>query len=401
MSRWTASHAKSCDRRQRDYHQEVRLETVTYTGSGGWSSPLPTSLDSPQTLVLAFGPSELLDDAAPLRELTAAFPSSLVTGCSTGGAVLGTKMLDHTIVVSIARFERSTIRMASRVVSEGGASHDVGAGLAGELMAPGLRGVFVLSDGLIVNGSELAEGFNSALPDDVVVTGGLAGDDERFLRTWVLQAGGAEQHRVTAIGFYGDHVRFEFGSRGGWDIFGRERRVTRSEGSTVFEIDGQPALDLYKNYLGDFAGGLPATGLLFPLALLRDEQDRDPVVRTLLGIDEAARALRFAGNVPQGALVRLMRTNLDRIIDAATDAAEQARGDHPGEARVLSIAVSCVGRRWVLGQRTDEELENVLAELPPATAQAGFYSYGELSPRSQGRCDLHNQTMTLTTISER
>lgn len=379
----------------------MRLETLTYTGSGGWSSPLPTALDSPQTLVLAFGPSELFDDPAPLRDVAAAFPQSIVTGCSTGGAVVGTKVVDHTISLSVVRFEHSSLRIASMLVPTMAESRAVGATLARELSVPGLRGIFVLSDGLIVNGSELAAGFNSALPDDVMVTGGLAGDDERFARTWVLHRGETQQHRVTAIGFYGDDVLFQFGSRGGWDIFGRERRVTKSDGPVLFEIDGQPALELYKKYLGDYASGLPATGLLFPLALLRDEHDTDPVVRTLLGIDEATHSLRFAGNVPQGALVRLMRTNLDRLIDGATDAAEQARGTHAGDAHVLSVAISCVGRRWVLGQRTDEELESVLAELPPATAQTGFYSYGELSPRTEGRCDLHNQTMTLTTISER
>ena len=378
----------------------MQIATLNYTRADGWSAPFPSQLDSPRTLVLAFGASELFDHHAPFAALRDAFPSSLVTGCSTGGTIVGAKVVDHQIVVAVTKFDHTNIRIASLPVTATPASREVGEELGRALAAPDLRGVLVLSDGVMVNGSNLAAGFNAVLPAGVVVTGGLAGDDERFERTWILHEGRPETERVTALGFYGADVMFQAGSNGGWDIFGRERLVTKSENNVLYEIDGQPALDLYKKYLGDYASGLPATGLLFPLALLRDINDRDPIVRTLLGIDEATHSLRFAGNVPEGAMVRLMHTNLDRLIDGATDAAEQARGSHE-DRPVLSVAISCVGRRWVLGERTEEELENVLAELPPNTTQLGFYSYGELSPRREGPCDLHNQTMTLTTISER
>ncbi len=379
----------------------MQIVTLTYTRAAGWSAPIPAALDSPHTLVLAFGASDLFDHHEPFRALADAFPASIVTGCSTSGTVLGAKVVDHLLAVAVVRFDRVALRAVLLPVTVTSASHDVGSSLGQQLQAPDLRGVLVLSDGVIVNGSDLAAGLNAVLPSSVVVTGGLAGDDDRFMRTWILHNGRPEVERVTALGFYGDHVQFQAGSKGGWDIFGRERTVTKSDGNILLELDGQPALDLYKKYLGDFASGLPATGLLFPLAILRDMDDQDPIVRTLLGIDEEARSLRFAGNVPQGAMVRLMHTNLDRLIDGATDAAEQARGPHGEDAPVLSVAISCAGRRWVLGDRTDEELENVLAELPSNTTQLGFYSYGELSPRRQGPCDLHNQTMTLTTISER
>jgi hypothetical protein len=59
-----------------------------------------------------------------------------------------------------------------------------------------------------------------------------------------------------------------------------------------------------------------------------------------------------------------------------------------------------VGRRLVLGSRTEEEIEATLEVLPKGTQQIGFYSYGEISPYTAGTCDLHNQTMTLTTLSE-
>jgi hypothetical protein len=320
--------------------------------------------------------------------------------------VQGAKVHDETLLVTCLQFDKTSVRAASLPVSTSADSRAVGVALGRQLATDGLAAVFVLSDGLIVNGSELIAGLNEAEPESVLITGGLAGDGDRFERTWVLLDRRPTQGVVTSVGFYGSNVVVRHGSRGGWDIFGRERRVTRSDGNVVYELDGQPALQLYKTYLGELATGLPATGLLFPLALLReagDTGDGEPIVRTLLGIDEAAQSLIFAGNVPEGALARLMRTNLDRLVDGAADAAERARGAeaHGHRGPVLSIAISCVGRRMVLGERIDEELEAVLEQLLPGIVQVGFYSYGELSPFATGRCDLHNQTMTLTTLSER
>ena len=385
-----------------DRGARVKIDRLTYTLGSGWSGSGALASDGPQTLVLAFGESRLLDDPSPLHELSAQFPASVVLGCSVAGVVVGAKVFDETLLVSVTEFERTTLRSAVTQVETVAESRAAGVALGAQLAGDGLVAVFVLSDGLIVNGSELIDGLNATLPDHVLITGGLAGDGARFERTWVLHTREPRQGAVTAVGFYGDAITVRHGSRGGWDIFGLERRVTRSSGNVVYEIDGKPALELYKLYLGDLAGGLPATGLLFPLALLRDVDDADPVVRTLLGVNEAEQSLRFAGNVPEGALVRLMRTNLDRLVDGAADAAERASGAgaHEGGAPVLSIAVSCVGRRLVLGERTDEELESVMEQLPSGTEQVGFYSYGELSPRSTGRCDLHNQTMTITTFSE-
>jgi hypothetical protein len=242
----------------------------------------------------------------------------------------------------------------------------------------------------------LGAGLNAELPDEVVVTGGLAGDGDRFERTWVLFANDCTDHAVAAVGLYGAHVDVGHGSRGGWDIFGPQRRITRSEGNVLYELDGRPALELYKHYLGDRASGLPATALLFPLALKGSGEEL--IVRTVLAVDEEAQSMVFAGDVPEGALAQLMRANFDRLIEAASTAARDAMAGGP----TLSVAISCVGRRLILGERTEEELEATLGSLPEGSRQIGFYSYGEISPLvSAGSCTLHNQTMTLTTIRER
>jgi hypothetical protein len=175
-----------------------------------------------------------------------------------------------------------------------------------------LRHLFVLSDGLLVNGSALVEGLKSALPEDVTVTGGLSGDGDRFQETLVVLDGPPESGIIAAVGFYGEHLKVGFGSLGGWDPFGPERRITRSRENVLYELDGKSALDLYKKYLGEHAEGLPSTGLLFPLSL-RTREGETGVVRTILSIDEAENSLTFAGDVPEGAYARLMMANFDRV----------------------------------------------------------------------------------------
>lgn len=375
------------------------VRTVSFDGKA-WSEALP-ALDSERTLVLVFGASELDDPRAALAELARAYPSSHVVGCSSAGEIFGTKVFDDSLAVAVARFEHSSLATAYASVETAGDSHAAGQAIARALAKPGLRAILLLSDGLNVNGSELVRGV-SEVGKDVVVTGGLAGDGSRFKQTWVLKDGQAASKVVSAVGFYGDRLAVGHGSKGGWDKFGPERKVTRSEGNVLFELDGEPALQLYKNYLGDRAQGLPATGLLFPLALRADAQDDKALVRTILAVDEAQQSLTFAGDVPQGYLVQLMRANFDRLIGAAGDAAQMTKETMGSEhSSTLAIAISCIGRRLVLGERVEEELEAAIDVLPKGAKQVGFYSYGEISPYATGSCDLHNQTMTLTTIAER
>jgi len=227
----------------------------------------------------------------------------------------------------------------------------------------------------------------------------LTGDGPRFERTYVCLDGPSEAHNVVAVGFYGAELRVGIGSMGGWDPFGPERRVTRSEGNVLYELDGQPALALYEKYLGEHAAALPASGLLFPLAV-RAEGEASAVVRTILAVDRTRGSLTFAGDVPQGHFARLMHANFDRLVDGAAGAARcsMTLGAEPAE---LAILISCVGRKLVLQQRVEEEVESVRGILGADAVMTGFYSYGEISPFTpEARCELHNQTMTITALSE-
>ncbi|MGE3544313.1 MAG: FIST N-terminal domain-containing protein [Kofleriaceae bacterium] len=370
---------------------------------GSWDQPLP-ELDSPRTMVLAFGAPELADDPKVFQELARTYPRSLVVGCSSAGEIYGATVRDRSLAVTVTRFERTDLQLAALEVASKADSYGTGYQLAKKLSAkPGLRGVLVLSEGLQVNGSELIRGLNAVLDESVVVTGGLSGDGAAFKRTWVAVGDKVNTNVVAAIGFYGDYITIGHGSKGGWDKFGPERVVTRSEGNIVYELDGRPALQLYKEYLGERAKDLPASGLYFPLAVRASGDNEKFVVRTVLGVDHTANSLTFAGDIPEGYRAQLMKANFDNLIDGAGAAGSMtsATGAAPINTDSLVVAISCVGRRVVLGERTEEEVEAVRDAVRSDRARiTGFYSYGEISPFATGHCDLHNQTMTLTVFSE-
>jgi hypothetical protein len=280
-------------------------------------------------------------------------------------------------------------------------SYDAGIQLAESLKKENLKSIIVLSDGLAVNGSSLVEGLKKNLHSSVIITGGLAGDGCDFKSTWILNEGKPVHKSITAIGLYGNDIEIGYGSKGGWDIFGPERLITSSKDNILYEIDGQPALQIYKNYLGDKAKDLPSSGLLFPLAIREQPLSKIEVVRTILAIDEKNQSIIFAGNIPQGWYAQLMKANFDRLIEGASIAGHLATSQIHMTPDTLNLAISCVGRRLVLGERSEEEVEASLETLGKDATLIGFYSYGEISPSGLGSCDLHNQTMTLTTIGEK
>lgn len=384
----------------------MELETFQYKTGEGWSIQSFPKMDSEQTLILVFAAPEFQENLAPIQELAKHYPHSKMIGCSTAGEITGPYIFDHSLSIAIAKFKDTPINIVKTNIESPRNSLSTGKQIAKALHKKDLKSIFVLSDGLQVNGSELVKGLNVVSNDQIVITGGLAGDGKFFKNTWVLFNGQIYTHHVVAVGFYGDHIQVEHASRGGWDIFGPERRITRSKNNILYELDNKPALALYKEYLGDRAEGLPATGLLYPLAIRKNTGDSKQLVRTILAVNENEQSLTFAGDVPTGYLAQLMRANFDRLISSASEAGDivnqsilNQKNNHLDPS--LLIAISCVGRRLLLGERTEEETESVLEAMPKDTKQVGFYSYGELSPYATGKCDLHNQTMTLTAISEK
>jgi hypothetical protein len=377
----------------------MKIEQTRWSENKNWTPTPPGKLGADAQLVLLFGSPACLKKTALRDDIQNAYPNAHRIGCSTAGEISGTEVTDETLVVTAIAFENTPLHGVSLKRGEVDGSFQAGEKLAKSLPHEGLVHVLVISDGQNVNGSELVAGLTRHLPQGVTLTGGLAGDGDRFQETLVLWDGPPEPDRIAVIGLYGDHIKVGFGSMGGWDPFGPERLITRSDGNILYELDGQPALDLYKKYLGEHARNLPASGLLFPLSLRTAAGEN--VVRTILGVNEAEHSLTFAGDMPQELHARFMMANFDRLIDGAIGAAQTSYEAIGNTAPELALLISCVGRKLVLKQRIEEEVEGVRDTLGNDTILAGFYSYGEISPFTpSATCELHNQTMTITTLSE-
>lgn len=379
----------------------MKIEQSIYSDAKGWIKMSDANLGDLASLVFLFGSKDLLKDQQYIDYIKAAYPFAQVVGCSTSGEIYQEEVFNNNIVCTAIWFENTRIEIVSQHIHSMDDSYMVGEKLAESLKKEQLVHIMILSEGLNINGSELTKGLNNHLNHKIPVTGGLAGDQANFAETVIVHNQAGEKNLVLAIGFYGEHLQVGYGSMGGWDSFGVDREVTRSKGNILYELDGQPALELYKRYLGDHAADLPASALLFPLSL-RLKNLETSLVRTVLSVNEADGSMVFAGDLPQGEYVRLMKANFDRLIDGAKGAADMSKISLDISHPDLAILISCVGRKLVLKQRVEEELEIIREVMGPGTKMTGFYSYGEICPMKpfEQNCELHNQTMTITLFKE-
>lgn len=379
----------------------MKIQQKKYSQQNGWKIVRDENADFAQSnLVLVFSSTGILSDTSVYPSIRKDFPEADILLASTAGEIIDTEINDDTISLTAILFEKTKIRTSTANISEVKNSHEAGIVLASAFEKEGLNNVLVIADGQKINGSELVLGLQEGLPSGTILTGGLAGDGSRFHHTLVGLNESPAEGRIVAIGFYGNNLSVSYGSVGGWDSFGPERLITKSAANVLYELDGKPALDIYKKYLGEYADDLPGSGLLFPLSIRANNSKGDSLVRTILSVNEEEKSLLFAGNMPEGAYARLMKANFDRLIEGASNAAQNSIWEDKRKPD-LAILISCVGRKLVLDQRVEEEVEMVRAIYGEKTALAGFYSYGEISPSFNFlKCELHNQTMTITTLTE-
>ncbi|MDQ2863532.1 MAG: FIST C-terminal domain-containing protein [Bacteroidota bacterium] len=378
----------------------MKIQQKKYTKASGWDVLRNHSFDAElANFVMVFGSTSLLSHEYIYNGIKSSYPNATILINSTAGEIIDIQVNDETVSLTAILLEKTAIKTAIIQIENVQNSFEAGKSVAGQLDTAGLKNVLVIADGQKVNGSELVLGMQECLPDSVIITGGLAGDGDRFSKTLIGLNEIPLEGRIAAIGFYGNDISIGYGSVGGWDSFGHERLITKSKQNILYELDYKPALDIYKQYLGEYAKDLPLSGLLFPLSI-RTNDHNSSLVRTILSVNEEEKSLTFAGNMPEGIYARLMTANLDKLIEGASTAAQ-----HSVTGRVkkpdIALLISCVGRKIVLNQRVEEEVEVVRGIYGNETAIAGFYSYGEISPSYEnGKPELHNQTMTITTLTE-
>lgn len=351
-------------------------------------------------LVLVFGNRFLLEAEGLYQEIKTMFPNGHIVFGSSSADITAHYVDDNCITITAIEFEKTSfIIKTSNVLHTNFDSFKTGNDLIKKLPTQGLKYVFIISEGSFINGSELTNGMNTATKNNILITGGLCGDGSRFEKTVASYNEKPKPGEIIAIGFYGEALEVTFSIYGGWTPFGPERIVTKSDSNILYELDNKPALDLYKKYLGEKSKDLPGSALLYPLNV-KSENEKQSYVRTILNINEADNAMILAGDIPKNSKVQLMMTNVDNIAHASERAAKQALALRKNKPQ-LALLVSCIGRKLVLDQRVEEEVEEVLAVIGNETIIAGFYSYGEIAPfHGETNCQLHNQTMTITLISE-
>ena len=378
----------------------MKIQQKKFTDSGGWEIINGSGFNREAAhLVIVFGSAELTTGQDIYSSLYKQYPNAEILINSTAGEIIDVQVNDSSVSLTAVEFDKTRIKTASVHIDDFKDSYEAGKKLAEKIDPENLKYVLVISDGHKVNGSELVMGLQEHLPEETILTGGLAGDGSRFEKTFVGLNESPLEGRIAIASFYGDELTVTYGSVGGWDPFGPERLITKSFKNVLYELDGKPALDIYKLYLGEYAAELPVSGLLFPLSIRTENHDH-PLVRTILSLSEKDKSLTFAGNMPEGAYARLMKANLDRLIEGASNAANNSMLGLKIMPE-LAILISCVGRKLVLDQRVEEEVETVRALFGGKTTITGFYSYGEISPSfNYKKCELHNQTMTITTLTE-
>jgi hypothetical protein len=351
-------------------------------------------------LLIGFGEKKYLIENPTFEGLKKKFPNATIALCSTAGEIFASEVLNNSLTLTAIEFEKTKVQSANINISQYKSSFEAGVALIQKLDQKDLKYVFVLSDGGRVNGRELVRGIETIINHKIPVTGGLAGDGTDFQSTLVGLNEDPKTGNILAVGLYGNNIKIGHGSMGGWEMFGLEKKITKSISNELFEIDNANALDIYKEYLGKYANELPSSALLFPLSIKLNESE-NPIVRTILSINNETKSMIFAGDVPEGSKVRFMKANFDKLIDAASDAAESSLVNLKESTPKLAILISCVGRKIILDKRIDEEVEAVINVLGTDAVITGFYSYGEISPlHPNTKCELHNQTMTITTFDE-
>lgn len=391
----------------------MKTFSFKYDRNQGWKIPqAQRELDGTSNLLMVFGPSHFLNQPQAFADLKQQFPLSTMVGSSTCGGIFGEDIVDDTLVATLIKLEKGQIKTHCHKLDHPSQSYDIGLKLGEDLIADNLAVIFLFADGLHCNASELARGINQHINNpEIPVIGTLAGDDTRFKQTWVLSANLACEKSICAVAIYSDTLICNNAIGGGWDIFGLERVITRSKSNVVYELDDRPALDLYKEYLGEKATDLPASGLFFPLQVQLDKNSDEKYVRTVLSINEKDKSITFAGNMPEGCVAQLMKANKERLIDSAYEAAEEILQNYY-ESKIkdpetminnsLTFIVNGIGRRLVLGERADEELLAIRHTLGRKNKMIGLYTYGELasSKKKNKLCSLYNQSLLLFNLSE-
>ncbi len=359
--------------------------------------------------------STKFDQQEMLRGVYSIAPDVTFIGCSSAGEITNSGPLKDPSVVVMMVAGGDALSFAPGIGTNIKAGEfNAGAALANSILARAgeapLTGCIMFSDGLAGNGAEIVRGALSVLGDDFPLVGGSAGDDFEFKKTYQYWNGKPHTGDTVGVGLSGDFV-FGVGVKHGWGVLGRPAKVTKSENSVVYEIDGKPAFEHYEKYFGAQRakqlreGNLAQFAVLYPLGIKSKETD-DYLLRAPFSVD-ANGAITCTSEIPEGSEVRIMMGTRKSAIDMARTAAKQALAALGDKKPKAIFIFNCIARRRLLGDDGGLEIAAIQDVLGKDVPLVGLYTYGEQAPldgivRHMERCNnvFHNETVVIYAIGE-
>ena len=331
------------------------------------------------------------------NQLKTKYKNANIVIFSTSGHFVSSEILDETPIVSAIEFENSSITMDQFSIADFATSFDLGESI-GKSIKKEVKGVCIISDGGLINGTELISGINANVLKEVPIFGGMAGDGTRFQKTLVGANQNPEVGNVVIIQFFGEGISIKSNSDFGWTSLGLEFKITKSESNKLIEIDKKNAYDVLYEFLAPESEEKFAELTLYYPFLLKDSSD-EGVIRTPILVNHKEKTLVYAGNMPEGSMVKLMKSGTMQLLDSTLEVAQKCVLSKEENSFVL--AISCVGRRVVLEDMANEEFTEIQSIFGERSCYFGFYSYGEFSRSGfEENCKLHNQTLTLAVLQE-
>ncbi len=359
-------------------------------------------LGCPPQLVIAFASAEI-DPAEALAGLRAGLPEARIVGCSSYAEINSREALSGSLTAMGLCFPEG-IEFQTFAHTTGADPFEAGVSFAREVASFDPNLLILFPDGLAYNSTRLLLGIQSVLGQRFPIIGGIAADDARFERTYQFHDDRCLTAAVVGVALKG-RVEVVTAARCGWRPVGATRTATKVvDGNVLLELDGQPALSLYRQFLGERWAEMPSVGVEFPVGIVgggelgSQRMDGDGeilLLRAIKAIDEEQQAIVFGGDLPEGARVRMSRATKDDVIAGANEAGDEVAARMPEPS--FALVFDCMARKVALGPRYKEEVHHTFARLGAELPKVGFHTFGELSPVS-GVTMHHDETFTIALI---
>ena len=328
-----------------------------------------------------------------LQGIDDAWPGIELIGCTTDGELssrLGYREDSTALVLlgsDVIDFTAGLGRDVSKDI-EAACTQAVSSAKAKTELPPAL--CFTFPESLTTSGQQIVEALGQSLGVEIPLLGATAGDNFQLNGTHQFCGREVFSDAVPVLLLSGPLV-YSIAVESGWKPIGEPGLVTRSDGTLVHEIDDRPAIEFYRQFLGQDSDPGPES----PLAVLDKHGKVECLRATLVPVSEENKgAINYVGDVRQGAMVQITVADRSAILEGCTESVTKAFAGYPhGKTPSAAMFFSCAARKYLLGTRTGDEIGIVESVIGSQVPICGFYGYGEIGPpTTDDPSQFHNET---------